>query len=158
MLYGRGISTLLDEPWDLVHCWEEPYVAAAAQVARAASARVPLVFATFQNISKRYPPPFGWIEKFALGRADGMIAYGDTSRAVLDARGWSGRTRTIPPGVDVDRFKPDAASRDRVRTSCGWKESGAPVVGFVGRFVPEKGIKLLTTALDRISLPWRALF
>ena len=158
MLYGREISTLLEQPWDLIHCWEEPYVAAAAQIARAASARVPLVFATFQNISKRYPLPFGWIEKYALGRADGMIAYGDTSRVVLETRGWSGRTRTIPPGVDVDRFTPDAAAGDRVRRECGWNGSDAPVVGFVGRFVPEKGIKRLTAALDRVSQPWRALF
>ena len=158
MLYGRRISTLLDEPWDLVHCWEEPYVAAAAQIARAASARVPLVFATFQNISKRYPVPFGWIEKYALRRADAMIAYGDTSRAVLEARGWSGRTRTIPPGVDVDRFSPDAPSGARVRIACGWARSDAPVVGFIGRFVPEKGIRRLTAALDRGPSQWRALF
>ena len=32
MLYGRRLRDLLQQPWDLVHCWEEPYVAAAAQV------------------------------------------------------------------------------------------------------------------------------
>jgi len=158
MLYDRTLSTLLAEPWDLVHCWEEPYVAAAAQIARATSVRVPLVFATFQNIAKRYPPPFGWIEKYVFSRADGMIAYGDTSRAVLDAGRYSGRTRTIPPGVDVEHFKPDAAARDRVRHAYGWTSDDAPVVGFVGRFVPAKGIKRLTAALDRVSQPWRALF
>jgi len=160
MLYGRALSTLLAEPWDLVHCWEEPYVAAAAQIARATPARVPLVFATFQNIVKRYPPPFSWIEKYALGRADAMIAYGETSREVLDARGWSGRTRTIPPGVDVAMFTPDAAARDRVRSTLGWTSGNddVPVVGFIGRFVPEKGIARLTAALDRARAPWRALF
>ncbi|HEV3139776.1 MAG TPA: glycosyltransferase family 4 protein [Vicinamibacterales bacterium] len=157
MMYGSALTKLLSEPWDLVHCWEEPYVAAAAQIARATAPRVPLVYATFQNIMKRYPPPFAWIEKYALGRADGMIAYGDTSRAVLDDRGWSGRTRTIPPGVDVAHFKPDAAARDRVRRELGWKDD-VPVVGFVGRFVPEKGIARLTAALDRVASPWRVLF
>lgn len=157
MLYGAELNKLLAEPWDLVHCWEEPYVAAAAQIARAAAPRVPLVYATFQNILKRYPPPFSWIETYALGRADGMIAYGDTSREVLDARGWSGRTRTIPPGVDVVRFSPDPAARDRIRAALGWKDD-LPVVGFVGRFVPEKGIARLTAALDRSAAPWRALF
>jgi glycosyltransferase involved in cell wall biosynthesis len=157
MLYGGALSSLLAEPWDLVHCWEEPYVAAAAQVARATPPRVPLVYATFQNIDKKYPPPFAWIERYALGRADGMIAYGETSRAVLEARGWSGRTCTIPPGVDVDHFKPDPAARDRVREALGWPADGVPVVGFVGRFVPEKGIRQLTAALDRVSRPWRAL-
>jgi len=158
MLYGAGLSALLAEPWDLVHCWEEPYVAAAAQIARATARRVPLVFATFQNIVKHYPPPFAWFEKYALSRADGMIAYGDTSRAVLDVRGWSGRTRTIPPGVDVDHFTPDSAARDRVRRDLGWTNDDGPVVGFIGRFVAEKGIARLTAALGRISRPWRALF
>src|SRR5262249_55325466 len=61
MLYGREVARLLrDERWDLVHCWEEPYIAAAAQIAAATPPRVPLVFATFQNIAKRYPPPFNW--------------------------------------------------------------------------------------------------
>src|SRR5205823_7613204 len=35
MLYGDRLRRLLrDEPWDLVHCWEEPYVLAGGQIAR----------------------------------------------------------------------------------------------------------------------------
>src|SRR5947209_9432428 len=49
MTYGRGLSSLLAEPWDLVHCWEEPYVAATVQIARRMAANVPPVLATFQN-------------------------------------------------------------------------------------------------------------
>src|SRR6266566_1175327 len=131
MLYGTELTRLLQQPWDLVHCWEEPYVASAAQIARAAALRVPLVFATFQNIVKRYPPPFNWIERSALGRADGVIAFGQTARHVLDARGWSQPARTIPPGVDVDRFRPDPDERARVRHQLGWTD-GVPVVGFLG--------------------------
>src|SRR5512140_2428040 len=43
MTYGRRLRELLREKWDLVHCWEEPYVLAAAQVARANGGRAPLV-------------------------------------------------------------------------------------------------------------------
>jgi glycosyltransferase involved in cell wall biosynthesis len=32
------------------------------------------------------------------------------------------------------------------------------VIGFLGRFVPEKGISMLTSVLDRLKTPWRALF
>ena len=74
MRYGRGLSSLLAEPWDLVHCWEEPYVAAAAQIAHGIAPNVPLVLATFQNLTKRYPPPFNWIERYSMARADGVIA------------------------------------------------------------------------------------
>ena len=38
----------------------------------------------------------------------------------------------------------------------GWSD-GTPVVGFLGRLVPEKGVELLTTVLDRVTTPWRAL-
>jgi glycosyltransferase involved in cell wall biosynthesis len=156
MLYGAELAQLLREPWDLVHCWEEPYVASAAQIARAASPGVPLVFATFQNIVKRYPPPFNWIERSARSRADGLIAFGRTAREVLAARGWSQPARTIPPGVDVDCFRPDRDQRARVRHRFGWADD-VPVVGFVGRFVREKGLAMLMQALDRLAQPWRAL-
>ena len=76
MLYGRRLSELLRRPWDLVHCWEEPYIAAAAQVAAWTPPGVPLVFATFQNIAKRYPPPFSWIERRALSAGGRVIAFG----------------------------------------------------------------------------------
>jgi glycosyltransferase involved in cell wall biosynthesis len=157
MLYGGELARLLQEPWDVVHCWAEPYVASAAQIANATKLRVPLVFATFQNIVKRYPPPFNWIERSAMRRADGLIAFGHTARHVLDQRGWQQPARTIPPGVDVTRFRPDAERRERVRHGLGWRDE-TPVVGFVGRFVPEKGLGILMRALDRVNVPWRALF
>jgi glycosyltransferase involved in cell wall biosynthesis len=35
---------------------------------------------------------------------------------------------------------------------------GPPIVGYLGRFVAEKGVELLRQALDRLTTPWRALF
>ena len=158
MVYGSRLRDLLQQPWDLVHCWEEPYVASAGQVTAWTPLDVPLVFATFQNISKRYPPPFNWIERRTLERADGVIAFGETVRAVLATRRPSPvRVRVIPPGVDTLRFMPDAGARRQVRESLGWCD-GTPVVGFLGRFVAEKGVGWLTRVLDEIARPWRALF
>ena len=158
MLYGSTLHSLLQERWDAVHCWEEPYVASAMQVARAVRPGTPLVFATFQNIVKRYPPPFSWIERAARARADGVIAFGETTRTVLDRRGWRQPVRTIPPGVDVRQFAPDGARRRETRAALGWPNDGAPVIGFVGRFVPEKGLPFLLDVLGGLSSPWRALF
>ena len=130
---------------------------AAAQIARHTPARVPLVFATFQNIAKRYPPPFSWIERRVLQRADGLVAFGRTVFDVAVRRGFpSTRTCVIPPGVDTDRFRPDAAARTEVRRSLGWTGT-EQVVGFLGRFVAEKGVMQLAAALDRVQAPWRAL-
>ncbi len=158
MFYGRRLAQLLREPWDLVHCWEEPYVAAAAQVAFSAGRNVPIVYATFQNIEKRYPPPFGWIERYTMARAAGIIAFGRTSREVTARRALRGLpVRVISPGVDVAHFSPDDGARARVLRKYSWGDD-RPVVGFVGRFVPEKGCALLARALDRIEDPWRAIF
>ena len=158
MLYGWPLRALLQQPWDLVHCWEEPYVAAAAQVAAWTPVKVPLVFATFQNIDKRYPPPFSWFERYVAGRADGLVAFGQTMLEVARTHGFvPRRTRVIPIGVDTVRFAPHAAVRAGIRASFGW-DDGTPVVGFVGRFVPEKGLELLTSVLGGLRRPWRALF
>ena len=160
MLYGRALSSLLAEPWDLVHCWEEPYVAAAAQIARRVAPNVPLVLATFQNIAKRYPPPFSWIERYSMSRANAVIAFGRTAAEVVASRGFDSRAAqnmaVIPPGVDLTQFRPDEARRAATLARLGWSD-GIPVVGFLGRLVPEKGIELLTTTLDRMTTPWRAL-
>ncbi len=160
MLYGRALSSLLAEPWDLVHCWEEPYVAAAAQIARRVAPNVPLVLATFQNIAKRYPPPFSWIERYSMSRANAVIAFGRTAAEVVASRRFDSRAAqnmaVIPPGVDLTQFRPDEARRAATLARFGWSD-GIPVVGFLGRLVPEKGIELLTATLDRMTTPWRAL-
>jgi len=45
--YGSQLRSLLRESWDLIHCWEEPFVVAGRQVAGWTSRRTPLVFATY---------------------------------------------------------------------------------------------------------------
>lgn len=160
MSFGPELKALLDEEWDVVHCWEEPYVLASAQVARWTPRSAALVFATFQNIAKRYPLPLRWFERSAMRRANGWIAFGRTAETALGSRStYAGRPhRVIPPGVDLNAFRPDAGWRRSTRAALGWPEDDVPVVGFLGRFVPEKGLRLLTSALDGVPRPWRALF
>jgi len=158
MFYG-GLRRLMSEPWDAIHCWEEPYVAAGSQIARRAPRDAALVFSSFQNIDKTYPPPFNWMEKQVLRRADGWIAFGHTVRDVqLQRDGYATLPcRTIPPGVDTAAFRLQADARARVRAGRGWDES-VPVIGFAGRFVPEKGLAVLMQALGQLAIPWRALW
>src|SRR5262249_7659100 len=160
MMYGRRLKQILREPWDLVHCWEEPYVLSGGQIAWWTPQRTALVYATFQNISKRYPPPFRWIERYALSRAAGWIAFGRTiDKAQSSKSCYQKRARRIIPlGVDLQRFFPDAKAGAAIRAELDWEPSGPPVVGFLGRFVPEKGLEVLTQALDGTTRPWRALF
>ena len=160
MTYGRALRALLRRGWDVVHCWEEPFVLAGAQVAGWTPPEARLVFATFQNLPKRYPPPFRWTERFAMGRADGWIAFGHTVEAALRGRpGYATRPhRVIAPGVDTALFRPDRDAGADVRASLRWADAGPPVVGYLGRFVPEKGLETLMRALDAAAEPWRALF
>ncbi|HYR11897.1 MAG TPA: glycosyltransferase family 4 protein [Longimicrobium sp.] len=160
MRYGPELRELLRREWDVVHCWEEPFILAGAQVAAWTPRRAKLVFATFQNLPKRYPPPFGWMERYAMWRADGWIAFGRLVSEVLGTRGLYDRRphRVIPPGVDTALFRPDREAGARVRASLGWMDEEPPVVGYLGRFVPEKGIETLMRALDACTQPWRALF
>jgi phosphatidylinositol alpha-1,6-mannosyltransferase len=159
LMWYAGLGRLLEAPWDVVHCWEEPYVLAGAQIARRTPAGAKLVVASFQNLAKQYPWPLAAFERATMTRADGWIAFGQTVHDTLAARpAYAGKpSRVIPPGVDVVRFRPDDAARRQVTERIGWAEAD-PVVGFLGRFVPEKGIPLLLDALRSASAPWRALF
>jgi glycosyltransferase involved in cell wall biosynthesis len=157
--YDRRLRSILSAPWDVVHVWEEPYVAACAQIARAAPSGARLVPATFQNIAKRYPFPFNVFERRVMRKAAGWIAFGKTVHEIQQPKALYGvrPSRVISPGVDVSRFTPDETARIAVRRRLGWDDS-IPVVGFLGRFVPEKGLSTLLSALERTARPWRALF
>jgi glycosyltransferase involved in cell wall biosynthesis len=158
-VYGAGIRRILRAGFDVVHVWEEPYVLAAAQIAAWTPSSSALVFASFQNIAKKYPPPFRQLQGYAVRRSRGIIAWGETVFEALHSRApFNERPmRVITPGVDLVRFSPRPGDRASAREELGWDDR-VPVVGFVGRFVEEKGLGLLLRALDRVQSPWRALF
>lgn len=158
--YGPELPRLLKQDWDVVHCWEEPYVAAGAQVALATRRNARLVFSSYQNIPKTYPPPFRQFERFALRRSAGWVAGGTTILDALAGRpGYRERPNAqISMGVDVEVFRPEPAAGAATLASLGWSQDGPPVVGFMGRFVPEKGCEVLMRALEQARQPWRALF
>lgn len=54
----------------------------------------------------------------------------------------------LPPGVDIDRFRPDPAGRAELRARLGL--GGRPTVVCVSRLVPRKGQDLLIRALPSI--------
>ncbi len=157
--YGRQLRSLLRQPWDVIHCWEEPYVIAAAQIARLVQRPARFVPATFQNIAKAYPLPVRVLERRVMARADAWIAFGRTAYVVQrDRPGYASKlATTVSPGVDIDTFRPDPSQRHRTRERLGW-DSNDIVVGFVGRFVEEKGIDTLLQAFARAAGCWSLLF
>jgi glycosyltransferase involved in cell wall biosynthesis len=157
--YGRPMRELLRQDWDIVHAWEEPFILAGGQIAWHTPKRSKLVIATFQNHAKRYPPPFNFIERYAMRRSAGWIAFGETIRHVLGDRPiYRDRPmRVIPPGVDIEHFRPDAAARAETRRRLGLGENDV-VIGYLGRFIPEKGIDLLLRVAGQLSGNWRMMF
>ena len=159
MFYGRRLRHILHKSWDVVHCWEEPYILAGGQIAWNCPSDARLVVSTFQNQPKRYPPPFCWIEKYAMQRSSGWIAFGHTIHDNLAKRKpYDDKPRrVIPLGVDTSHFTPNTETGNKIRHRLDWTDSSIPVVGFLGRFIPAKGLDLLMRILDRQSTPWRAL-
>lgn len=160
MTYGLSMRKLLREPWDMVHCWEEPFVLSGAQIGYWAG-RAPIVYYTFQNIDKNYPFPFSAIEGWCGRRCAGWLAAARTVEEVVAKRpGGFGEKphRMIPLGVDLDVFRPDADAKQAVLRKLNWSPDGPPVIGMLGRFVPEKGIAMLQRSLAGLRSPWRAMF
>ena len=105
MTYGWKLRDILQQDWDLIHCWEEPYILVGAQIAYWSKQKAPLIYSTFQNKAKNYPPPFNWIEQYSMSRASGWLTGGQTVVDTLKHRpGYSLPMRIIPMGVDIKHF------------------------------------------------------
>lgn len=142
----------LGEEWDVIDIHEEPFALATAEILLIRllrRKRSPVVLYTAQNIDKRYPPPFRWFERWALRTASGISACNTEAARIVERKGFAGRARVIPLGVDLTRFTalPSVAEAE--------PRSETITVGFLGRLVPEKGIDVLwdAAALDeRLAL------
>ncbi|HUG14855.1 MAG TPA: glycosyltransferase [Thermomicrobiales bacterium] len=127
---------------DLMHIDEEPYnlvTAHATRLARQIGART--IFFTWQNLDRRYPPPFSLFERYCYRHAAAALAGNEDARSVLRRKGFRGPVEVIPQfGVDPEIFQPPATGRDVTREF---------TIGYYGRLVPEKGID---TLIDAVAL------
>lgn len=134
-----GLGGLLDRlrP-DLLHIDEEPYNLASGLAAFAARRRrIPSLFFAWQNLVRRYPPPFSLIERYCY-RTCGAIAGTEQAARVLRTKGFAGPLATIPQfGIDPEMFASAASGP--------WAGEEL-VVGYAGRLVPEKGLTTLLQA------------
>lgn len=159
MTFELRLREILRRGWDMVHIFQDPYIVAGWQPAYWTPKDIPFVFFANQNLTKKYPPPFSWMERYCVNRCAGWIGCGETVIEALLKKGYGVKPhRRIGYGVDVEVFRPDKERRQRTRQELGWDES-IPVVCFLGRLTAEKGLDLLTSALGQVpSSSWRALF
>jgi glycosyltransferase involved in cell wall biosynthesis len=131
---------------DIVHIDEEPYNLAAWQAmfwAQRVGART--LFFTWQNICRRYPPPFSWGERWMLANVQHAIAGTDSAADVWRAKGFTAPISVIPQfGTDAKLFSP-----------LPLKPKQPFSIAYFGRLVEEKGGHLLIEAVSRLSGDWR---
>jgi glycosyltransferase involved in cell wall biosynthesis len=154
--FYRGLPRLLAElrP-DLVHIDEEPYDYVTFHALRAAAAAgAKTLFFTWQNLERRYPPPFGWFERYVLARVHGAIAGNQDAAEILRRKGYLRPLYVIPQfGVDPAIFFPAAQAGPEAFT-----DERPFRIGFSGRLVPEKGLSVLLQAAAQLSGPWELRF
>jgi len=136
----------------ILHIDEEPYNLAtflALRSARHVGART--LFFTWQNLARRYPPPFCWMERYVMAHTGYALAGSTEAERVLRVKGYSGPARVIPQfGVDPEIFRFPAvglqSQKDNLRHF---------IIGYSGRLVGEKGVDLLLRAVAGLDGEWR---
>ncbi|MDI6872265.1 MAG: glycosyltransferase family 4 protein [Bacillota bacterium] len=141
---------------DIIHLEQEPFSLVALQVVLlkrlfAPNARL-LIRTSTGGIFRRMK--LHWLaslaERVSLNEADGFFyLYSGALKRLQDRVGRQVSMFYHPNGVDPSVFSPRQGTD--VRKKLGLQ--GAYVIGYVGRFVPEKGIQYLIDALAQLNMP-----
>jgi glycosyltransferase involved in cell wall biosynthesis len=147
---------------DVVYVHQEPYAASAAQVyfgnrwAGGRAAPRPIGFYSAQNIAKRYPPPFRWTESWVLRASRFAFPVSATVAEVFHRKGFQGRSTVLPLSIDPDVYRPAPDAHVARGELLGDAPSDTPLLGYLGRLVPEKGLATLLRAVGLLGeVPWR---
>ncbi|NEQ41230.1 MAG: glycosyltransferase family 4 protein [Okeania sp. SIO3I5] len=103
------------------------------------------LFFTWWNLPYELKFPISLLEGYNLRNTDGIVTGNQDGKDILREKGYNGPIKVMPQlGVDETLFKPE--SQTELRDSLGIQPDDF-VVGFVGRFVEEKGLLTLTKSL-----------
>ena len=104
-----------------------------------------ILFFTWQNIARNYPPPFAWMEQYTYYHSSATIAGNREAETILRRKGYTKPISLIPQFGVPDAFfpVPDRTPSDSVS------------IGYAGRLVREKGIEILLRALAQVQENWK---
>jgi glycosyltransferase involved in cell wall biosynthesis len=172
-IFGRTHMTYIVNPirlWrlirtfkpDYIHIEEDPHSfigIEAVTLARLACRQAQISFFIWDNLGRipRFPRNVikRWLTRFALANTALVICGNHEAGHLLRAaKGYRARVAVLPQiGLDAEGY----ASPPRPEIS-NQLARGSVWIGFVGRLVPEKGLRILFEALSGLShVPWRLL-
>lgn len=113
-------------------------------------------FFTWWNLPYNLKFPVSLLENYNLKNTHGLIAGNQDGAEILRQHGYQGLIKVMPQlGVNERRFCPQPQPELRSKLNIKPDEF---VVGFVGRFVEEKGLITLAKALSGLlNMPWKWL-
>jgi glycosyltransferase involved in cell wall biosynthesis len=125
---------------DIVHLDEEPYnLATFLGVRAAARSSLPSLFFSWQNLVRRYPPPFAQMERSVYRLASHGLAGTKAVASVLREKGYDKGLSVVPQfGVNPEVARPGAQPHDGF------------VIGFLNRLIPAKAPILSLDALEML--------
>ena len=114
------------------------------------------LFFTWWNLPYDTKFPISWLEKFNLDNTDGVIPGNQDAADILRDHGYKGKLKVMPQlGVDETLFFP--TNQPELSDQLGI-QSHEFVIGYLGRFVQEKGILTLLKAVSQLSsYSWKLL-
>jgi glycosyltransferase involved in cell wall biosynthesis len=149
---------------DRVHIEEDPYSAVGVEavfLTRLICPSAKISFFIWDNLARVPRFPLNIIKRglnrYSLSKADLVVCGNKDGELLLrEKKGYKGRTRVLPQmGLNPDPYM-------NLQTNLIRNElimpADVPLIGFVGRLIPEKGVNQLFEALHRLKeLKWRVL-
>jgi L-malate glycosyltransferase len=113
-------------------------------------------FFTWWNLPYELKFPLSALERYNLNNTNGIVVGNQDGYHILRDRGYNGPMEIMPQlGVDEELFQ--AQPQPEIAAKLGIQPEHF-VIGFVGRFVPEKGLKTLFQAAARLeNQAWKML-
>jgi glycosyltransferase involved in cell wall biosynthesis len=127
---------------DIIYVEQEVFSLSAFEIAVFARLfNVPLALFSWENVDRQLSILRRWTRSYVLDGSRLITAGNQGAANVLRRWGYKGKINILPQlGVDTDLFAPQNNSR-----------RGQPFsIGFIGRFVPEKGVDLILSAAKHL--------
>ena len=160
LLFGSELIKLL-QGWrpDIIQVEQGSKALAYAQAIALNSwlgLRAKNVFFTWWNLPYEVKWPIAQLEAYNLRHTDGLIAGNQDAAEILRQRGYSRPYKVMPQlGVEESLFRPQPQPELQAELRI---KANDFIVGFVGRFVEEKGLLTLAKALAGLrDRPWKWL-